>query len=610
MTLTPVVAIRQLCLVNFEQVYRIIMRLSDTRVQRQSGNERAAALRRDWFTRYRLSFFLLLWLVLATAATADESVTLETFFYHDLSGAMTLEHIERLPLDRWQRPHNDTIGYRLSDPEYWSASQGSVLWLKLDIPESSRLDRVWLELLPNTGIDGKIAFLRQGEWQWYSPVNRAAESAILQPARYLTFILNTAIPNKTAYVRLTGEQVFQFSIKATLVDGLLWYFLKSNLFFGMVLGMLFLAMSYNLAIGLRARESMYLTYAFYVCCNLVYLLVTGGYFRLLGPEWGGSALLSNTMTTLVVIAGCIFIREFLETRRIMPGVDKIILGIIVFLALAMLSYSFIPNSLSYLLTISTGVIGPAIAIVVGVIALRQAHPMAIYFAIAWSLYLVSAGFWGWMWLGYVEPKEWVVWLYYLGTLTEVVLLSVVLGFRFSHLKQQTETLGAEKSRYKKLSFTDELTGIFNRRGFVESVEEQLTASESGSLIWLALDVDHFKKFNDQHGHPAGDALLRKMGSMLVKSKRKNDIAGRIGGEEFALLLVDCDLPNAEKFTTRLLKHFAEMKVTAPDGKPVGTTLSIGATAVVSGESMEQVWKRADYLLYEAKSKGRNRVQIG
>lgn len=579
-------------------------------IQGLSGIGLSATLHRRWFARYRLSYFFLVWLVLSTTAFADEGVTLETFFHHDLSGEMTLEQIERLPLDRWERPRNDTIGYRLSDPEYWNASQGSVLWLKLNIPESTRLDRVWLELLPNTGIDGKIAFLQEGEWQWHAPVNRTAENAVLQPARYLTFVLNTAIPHKTAYVRLTGEQVFQFSIKATLVDELLWYFLKSNLFFGMVLGMLFLAMSYNLAIGLRARESMYLTYAFYVCCNLIYLLVTGGYFRLLGPEWGGSALLSNTMTTLVVIAGCIFIREFLETRLIMPGVDKVMLGIIAFLTLAMLSYSLISDSLSYLLTISTGVIGPAIAIVVGVIALRQQHPMAIYFTIAWSLYLVSAGFWGWMWLGYVEPKEWVVWLYYLGTLTEVVLLSVVLGFRFSHLKQQTETLGAEKSRYKKLSFTDDLTGIFNRRGFVKNVEERLAASESGSLIWLALDVDHFKKFNDEYGHPAGDALLSKMGSMLVKSKRKNDIAGRIGGEEFALLLVDCDLPNAEKYTARLLKHFAEMKVTTPDGKPVGTTLSIGATAVGPGEHIEQVWERADYLLYEAKSKGRNRVQMG
>jgi diguanylate cyclase (GGDEF)-like protein len=176
--------------------------------------------------------------------------------------------------------------------------------------------------------------------------------------------------------------------------------------------------------------------------------------------------------------------------------------------------------------------------------------------------------------------------------------------------KQAESLGAEKKRYKKLSRTDELTGVLNRRGFLKAAERIFDFSPPSSLIWLGIDVDHFKKFNDAHGHVAGDKLLRKLGETLNACSRRDDIAGRLGGEEFGLLLVGCPLAKSEILTSRLLAQFAEITVTANSGQQVSATISIGATQVKAGESIESAWKRADELLYQAKNQGRNQTVFG
>ena len=311
----------------------------------------------------------------------------------------------------------------------------------------------------------------------------------------------------------------------------------------------------------------------------------------------------------MVLSAILFVRQFLDTKVSLPRFDVLLRAVIVISIAWMLCLTFMPDVYGYLLTIVFGTISPFLGLVTGILSYRQGHPMARYFLVAWLFFLISAGCWGWMWLGIIEPKGWVVWFYLLGTLLEVVLLSVVLGFRFSTLKTQTQTLHADKSRYRELSERDELTKALNRRGFIRSVERHINNPQHHELTWLALDVDNFKSFNDQYGHPVGDALLKKMGELLNTKGRKNNVVGRIGGEEFAILLVDCSLPNAKNFINRLLADFALISVATDQGQRVSTTLSIGATAIQQNESIEQVWKRADKLLYQAKEQGRNRAVL-
>lgn len=571
-----------------------------------------------WFTYLALGVLLLVALLGSNFLSAKgvesmsdslQSVDLNIKRYLDKTASNNLHHILEMPNDKWTPLKDQVTGYYFWQADYWAAPEGAVLWLKVQLPEDERLEEVWLELLPNLGFEGEIALFDEGEWAWHEPVKYSSLEGGSQPAKYLTFLFDYSLNHKTAYIRLTTEQTFQFSLKARSFDDLPLYFMGNNLFFGFVAGMLFLALIYNLVIGLNAKEPVYLYYAFYVFCNLLYTSIMEGYPRLLFPNWGNSALVSNTATVIFVVSAIMFIRQFLETRISHPRFDVLLRTVIIFSTISVFFLNLIPAIYAYILAILIGTMGPFLGLIGGVLSYRQGHPMAKYFMVAWLIFLISSGCWGWMWLGAVEPKGWVVWFYLTGTLLEVVLLSMVLGFRFNTLKAQTQTLSADKTRYRVLSETDELTQVLNRRGFINSVERYTKENSNTDLVWLGLDVDHFKSFNDQYGHFAGDELLAKMGELLNKKSRKDNIVGRVGGEEFSVLLVNCSLAESQNFIDRLLSDFASITVTTENGQQVGTTLSIGATAMQANERVEHVWKRADKLLYQAKEQGRNRAVL-
>ncbi|HEY0060759.1 MAG TPA: CHASE domain-containing protein [Telluria sp.] len=162
----------------------------------------------------------------------------------------------------------------------------------------------------------------------------------------------------------------------------------------------------------------------------------------------------------------------------------------------------------------------------------------------------------------------------------------------------------------QLASTDFLTGLPNRREFMGRMEDQLARmqrdmGESASV--LMLDVDHFKKVNDQHGHAAGDAVLCHLADVLRGSQRKIDTPGRMGGEEFALLLPGADIHAAAAFAERLRHSVADSPYQSEAGA-LAVTVSIGIASIYPQDlSADAALKRADRALYRAKEAGRNRV---
>ena len=124
-----------------------------------------------------------------------------------------------------------------------------------------------------------------------------------------------------------------------------------------------------------------------------------------------------------------------------------------------------------------------------------------------------------------------------------------------------------------------------------------------------LDIDHFKSVNDRFGHDAGDNLLSEFSRRVEAELRAYDQFARLGGEEFVVVLPNCNLADGEAMATRLRKSICEAPFTA-GGSPIAMTVSIGVTRVHVGEKhIDDALKRADAALYAAKNKGRNRVEI-
>jgi diguanylate cyclase (GGDEF)-like protein len=157
--------------------------------------------------------------------------------------------------------------------------------------------------------------------------------------------------------------------------------------------------------------------------------------------------------------------------------------------------------------------------------------------------------------------------------------------------------------------TDALTGIANRRSFDEELAlEWRRAHRIGdSFALVLLDLDDFKKVNDTHGHPAGDAVLRTVGEVLGAGVRQIDLAARYGGEEFVVLVPESDLHGATQLAKRLRLAVSKARTELPGGRLLKVTASFGVAAKGDLSSAEQLIAAADDALYEAKRAGKNRV---
>jgi diguanylate cyclase (GGDEF)-like protein len=170
----------------------------------------------------------------------------------------------------------------------------------------------------------------------------------------------------------------------------------------------------------------------------------------------------------------------------------------------------------------------------------------------------------------------------------------------------------ENSRLYRMAVTDGLTGLYVHRHFQHRLEEEFTRSQRyrAPLSLLMVDIDHFKRFNDEHGHAVGDFVLRQVARALAEEARATDVACRYGGEEMALICPETELEGARRIAERIRARIALRRYHPEEGGPgLSVTVSIGV-AVVAEEMRErgELVVRADEALYRAKRNGRNRVE--
>ena len=191
------------------------------------------------------------------------------------------------------------------------------------------------------------------------------------------------------------------------------------------------------------------------------------------------------------------------------------------------------------------------------------------------------------------------------------LAAETLTFRSAARYAVADLIEAErvKRAYYDLAMIDPLTGVLNRRAFfdVASREVARSARHDRPLSVAALDIDHFKTVNDVHGHAAGDRVLAEVSACLSASIREEDALGRIGGEEFALLMPETTLPDAARLADRLRRLVASLAFEG-DTERFAVTVSMGLSAPDGAEaSIKGALRRADAALYDAKEGGRNRI---
>ena len=229
---------------------------------------------------------------------------------------------------------------------------------------------------------------------------------------------------------------------------------------------------------------------------------------------------------------------------------------------------------------------------------RQAALLCLFAVVNYAVVVLGARFFGYTAGGLDANEDIPAFVLITGTIAVAGVFLMLLRDRVSRLIEQLTDAAS----------TDALTGLLNRRGFQSVIENELARSERGghSFSLLLCDCDFFKHLNDRLGHHAGDQALKAIGKLLEHNKRRIDVAARVGGEEFALVLPETDQHEAFIVAERLRSRFGEAFL----NEPVPLTMSVGvATYPKHGLTADALLRAADEALYAAKTLGRDRTVL-
>lgn len=430
---------------------------------------------------------------------------------------------------------------------------------------------------------------------------------------------------------------------------------RSALLQGVYYGALLIMLIYNVMLYLHSKDARY---AFY----LVYLVSVGCFFLCVNGIGGaylwprqpqltaGIALLS---LSLAIPFGCWFSSRFLGLANTRPGLERALKGLGLGTALACLASALHPAPWTTGSAIMLAALTTAVNLATGAIRWYDRHPSGMLFTLAWFFLTIGALVMAAVTLGWMDRNLLTDNIAQLGSMLEFMILSVAMIQRLNaerrarfaaqrsalnferqasqarqtaleaqrsatdelerRVQQRTRELQELNDKLRTLSSTDALTGLKNRRFFMERLHtEMLRSKRDGTPVsLLIIDVDHFKRVNDSHGHPVGDELLRFVAQHIsAEVRRESDIVARQGGEEFAALLINNNPAQALAVAEKIRQRVANARYQTPDLE-LSCTVSIGvATLVPSIHSRsDELLKWADDALYHSKHAGRNRVSV-
>lgn len=267
--------------------------------------------------------------------------------------------------------------------------------------------------------------------------------------------------------------------------------------------------------------------------------------------------------------------------------------------IALLSFIYAPsNYVIFTLLLASGLVTAAIISLSALINIYHMYFILLMFPQGFYLYNKDGSIYDGAFL-----LTFVVYIPFIFLLIKSVNKNLILEIK------NNEELEEKNNELYKVSITDMLTNVYNRRYFFEATDRliELSKREDKSISLLMIDVDYFKKINDKYGHDAGDTILVNLASKIQSMTRNSDIFARMGGEEFSLFLYNTSIEEAKNIANNLCQVISSEEFTYEDTN-IGITVSIGVAQLSENiTTIDKLYKAADSKLYEAKNLGRNQV---
>ena len=437
---------------------------------------------------------------------------------------------------------------------------------------------------------------RDGSWRHTATGDRTAFST--REFAHRDFLFDLDVPSaseRTYYVRAASGGTVDLSLAVYGTHALVSALSIEQLAYGAYYGGFIVLVLYNFFIFLIVRDRAFVFYLLYAISYGLYFAIHNGLaFQLLWPEspaWGNQALL--VMLSFTLIFGMQFTRTFLDTAGFARRLDKLAIFTQWLAAIGLIASFFAPYATLILPISLLTVVLVTLILTLGTLGLVKGYRPARYFMIAWAMLLVGVLAYMLKVFGILPHNLLTQNGFQVGSLVEMVLLSLALASRVRELQRQSRT--------------DTLTRVPNRRHFdeVASGEFERARRNNGSMALLVVDIDHFKQFNDRYGHSRGDEVLRQVAEKLSNGVRRGDHACRYGGEEFALVLPGAD-GTAAADVAESLRSLVESSA-QPDA-PITVSIGVATSRDREFANVDELFQAADRALYRAKDLGRNRVE--
>ncbi|RLU02807.1 MAG: diguanylate cyclase [Ketobacter sp.] len=561
----------------------------------------------------------------------NQSLNASMHYYEDTSAALNLNQLRQRDV-HWQ-PNGDR--------EFSKGYSNSHWWLKLELQNTAaekrqRYIEISYALLDSVSMyvvesETLISELHLGDKHPFHtrPVNSPHFVFPIewQPNQTLTvyFEVHSAGSLQVPMMMWQQEDFYLHQMHLDTVQGIYW-------------GGILIIFIYNGLLFFALRDSAYFWYVGSVLfIALAFTSHSGQAYRYLWPEfthWNNISLL--VMICLSCIFAGQFVKIFLNVKRLSPLMERVLNGLItLFIGLAGLSWW---GPYHVLIQVSLIMVFALVscAFLIGVFGVRKGDRSARWYLLSWTVFLAGVVIISLSKFGLLPTNFFTQNSAQIGSMLEAALLSFALADRINREKlmrltaqqallyttekmkeelevrvqERTRDLEALNDKLEQLSQTDQLTGLKNRRYLGQRIEEEFNrcARYNHAISVLMIDVDHFKSVNDRYGHAAGDQCLKTIASHLLTGVRlPPDVAARLGGEEFCLLLPETSSAGALTVAERI-RASIHGSVISSDNIIFSVSVSIGVFTQSSGDyEWEQALRKADEALYQAKNQGRNRV---
>ncbi len=473
----------------------------------------------------------------------------------------------------------------------------SVYWVRFKLANANETPRKVFVRQTYPLIDSLDLYEQTPDGAWRQTSTGDRQPFASRPVAHRDFLFPLIVPPQAEgiyYLRYQSQGPIDISLTLSSAEQVIGAISEEQVAFGIYFGCVLMLLVWSGLVFIAVRDKAFFAYFAYVAAFGLYMLVNNGLaFQFLwpaSPRWANTSLL--VLLHLAGFTALQFSRVILRSSDYTPKLDRIAQGLqLVFVISLLISPLF---SYAAIVVPLTGLIMVAVLymLFLGTVSMISGSRPARFYLLAWGSFLAGSIVFLLKNFGVVPHTFLSQNGWQLGALVEMILLSMSLSSRMNELKHQSRT--------------DSLTLLGNRRLFDDKLPTEFALARHlhRPLSLLMLDIDHFKAYNDRHGHAQGDEAIKVVANALRRHTRKPFTACRYGGEEFTVILPGADASAAENLAERL-------RTTVQEGLSgdLAITISVGYASLSQGrfDSEDQLFEGADFALYSAKQQGRNRV---